>query len=119
MKVARLHAFGHDAGENLRVEPLDLPPPGVNEIRVEMLFAPINPADINIIEGTYGTLPELPATLGNEGVGRVAAVGADVFSLHPAISSRRWELARGAVTATCRSAASSHCPPASTHSRPQ
>lgn len=83
MKVARLHAFGHDAGENLRVEPLDLPPPGVNEVRVEMLFAPINPADINIIEGTYGTLPELPATLGNEGVGRVTAVGADVFSLHP------------------------------------
>lgn len=83
MKAARLHAFGRDAEENLCVEPLDLPPPGLNEVRVEMLFAPVNPADINIIEGTYGTLPELPATLGNEGVGRVAAVGADVFTLHP------------------------------------
>jgi NADPH:quinone reductase-like Zn-dependent oxidoreductase len=81
MKAARLHAFG--SAENLRVEPLELPPPGVEEVRVEMLFAPVNPADINIVEGTYGTLPELPAILGNEGVGRVAAVGADVFSLRP------------------------------------
>jgi NADPH:quinone reductase-like Zn-dependent oxidoreductase len=80
MKAARLHAFG--SAENLHVESAELPPPGVDEVRVEMLFAPVNPADINIIEGTYGTLPELPATLGNEGVGRVAAVGADVFSLH-------------------------------------
>lgn len=81
MKAARLHAFG--SVENLRVESVELPPPGVDEVRVEMLFAPVNPADINIIEGTYGTLPELPATLGNEGVGRVASIGADVFSLRP------------------------------------
>jgi NADPH:quinone reductase-like Zn-dependent oxidoreductase len=79
MKAARLHAFG--SAENLHDESVEIPPPGVDEVRVEMLFAPVNPADINIIEGTYGTLPELPATLGNEGVGRVAAVGADVFSL--------------------------------------
>ena len=34
-----------------------------------MLAAPINPADLNVIEGTYGELPSLPATIGNEGAG--------------------------------------------------
>jgi NADPH:quinone reductase-like Zn-dependent oxidoreductase len=82
MKAARLHAFGPDAEKNLRIEPLELPPPGPDEIRVEMLAAPINPADLNVVEGTYGQLPELPATIGNEGAGRIAAVGAQVFGLH-------------------------------------
>jgi trans-2-enoyl-CoA reductase len=40
-----------------------------------MLAAPINPADLNVIEGKYGELPALPAVIGNEGVGRVAALG--------------------------------------------
>lgn len=47
-----------------------------------MLASPINPADLNVIEGTYGHLPELPAIPGNEGVGRVAEVGVKVASLH-------------------------------------
>ncbi len=41
-----------------------------------MLAAPVNPADLNVIEGKYGELPKLPAVIGNEGVGRVAAIGA-------------------------------------------
>lgn len=40
-----------------------------------MLAAPINPADLNVIEGTYGELPPLPATIGNEGCGEILAVG--------------------------------------------
>lgn len=48
-----------------------------------MLAAPINPADLNVIEGTYGDLPALPATIGNEGVGRVSGVGLGVTSLQP------------------------------------
>jgi len=40
-----------------------------------MLAAPVNPADLNVIEGKYGELPGLPAVIGNEGVGRVAAWG--------------------------------------------
>ena len=50
---------------------------------LDMLAAPINPADLNVIEGTYGDLPPLPATIGNEGVGRVAAVGPAVRDLRP------------------------------------
>ena len=42
-----------------------------NEVRVKMLAAPINPADINFIQGTYGIKPDLPATAGVEGCGVV------------------------------------------------
>ncbi|CAM9498534.1 unnamed protein product [Discosporangium mesarthrocarpum] len=48
-----------------------------------MMFAPINPSDINQIEGTYGVLPPLPAVAGNEGVGQVLAVGPSVSGLSP------------------------------------
>ncbi|CAM9549342.1 unnamed protein product [Scytosiphon promiscuus] len=46
-----------------------------------MLFAPINPSDINQVEGSYGVLPDLPAVGGNEGVGEITAVGSDVTRL--------------------------------------
>lgn len=42
-----------------------------DEIRIKMLAAPINPADINFIQGTYGIRPELPCTPGIEGCGQV------------------------------------------------
>jgi trans-2-enoyl-CoA reductase len=46
-----------------------------------MLAAPINPADLNVIEGTYGELPPLPATIGNEGCGEILALGVGVENL--------------------------------------
>ncbi|MEY3895501.1 MAG: hypothetical protein RLZZ214_1020, partial [Verrucomicrobiota bacterium] len=45
------------------------PPPG--EVLVRILAAPLNPADLNTIEGTYGIKPALPATPGIEGCGIV------------------------------------------------
>ena len=80
MLAARLHGFGK-ADDVLSLDPLELPPPAPHEVRLAMLAAPINPADLNVIEGAYGQLPALPAVIGNEGVGRVAAVGAEVTSL--------------------------------------
>ena len=45
---------------------------GPGEVLVRMLAAPINPADINMIEGTYPVKPDkFPAIGGNEGVGEV------------------------------------------------
>lgn len=80
MKAARLTAFGR-AEDVLRVEEMPDPVPGPGEVLVRMLAAPINPADLNIIEGKYGELPALPAIIGNEGSGRIEAVGAGVSGL--------------------------------------
>lgn len=54
-----------------------------NEILIKMLMAPINPADINKIEGKYPELPKLPAIVGNEGVGEVVAIGNAVNLIKP------------------------------------
>lgn len=41
------------------------------QVRVGFLMAPLNPADLNLIEGTYGTKPALPTVPGTEGVAEV------------------------------------------------
>lgn len=55
--------------------------PGPGEVLVRMLAAPVNPADINFIEGVYGIKPTLPATGGLEGCGEVVAVGDGVTGM--------------------------------------
>ncbi|XP_017657395.1 enoyl-[acyl-carrier-protein] reductase, mitochondrial isoform X2 [Nannospalax galili] len=66
-----------------RVKNLELAAVGGSDVRVRMLAAPINPSDINMIQGNYGLLPQLPAVGGNEGVGQVVAVGSSVSGLKP------------------------------------
>jgi NADPH:quinone reductase-like Zn-dependent oxidoreductase len=75
-----LKAFGK-ADECVSVSEWDPADPKDGEVVVEMLAAPINPADLNIIEGKYGELPGLPAVPGSEGSGRVVAMGAGVDSV--------------------------------------
>jgi trans-2-enoyl-CoA reductase len=70
MQAIRFHEFGKPA-EVLRLEPLELPPLGAGEVRLRMLAAPVNPADLNLIEGTYGVKPPLPTVPGIEGCGEV------------------------------------------------
>ena len=53
----------------------EAPPLQVGEALVEVVAAPINPADILTLTGGYGVLPPLPAIGGREGVGRVAESG--------------------------------------------
>lgn len=55
-----------------------VPALGPGEILVRTHYAPINPADLNVLEGRYGKLPPLPAVIGNEGSGQVADVAPDV-----------------------------------------
>jgi mitochondrial enoyl-[acyl-carrier protein] reductase / trans-2-enoyl-CoA reductase len=50
---------------------------------LQMRAAPINPADLNQIEGKYPVRPELPATPGFEGAGVVVDLGSDVKNLAP------------------------------------
>ena len=64
--------------EVLRLAGQELAPVGTGEALVRLLAAPINPADLNAIEGKYPVRPELPATPGFEGAGVVEEVGAGV-----------------------------------------
>ncbi len=80
--AVRISAFGPPV-ETVRCEEIELPDLGPDDVLVQMKAAPINPADINIIEGKYGQLPELPATIGNEGAGVVAEVGSSVTRVKP------------------------------------
>ena len=50
-------------------------------VRVRLLAAPINPADINYIQGVYGVKPELPASPGMEGCGEVIESTSPMFSI--------------------------------------
>ena len=67
--------------EVLRLEEQPLPRPAADEALVRVLAAPINPADLNAIEGKYPIRPELPATPGFEGAGVVVETGAAVKNL--------------------------------------
>ncbi|VDP12052.1 unnamed protein product [Onchocerca flexuosa] len=47
---------------------------GADEVRVRWMGAPINPADINQLQGIYPIKPPLPAVGGIEGFGEVEEV---------------------------------------------
>ncbi|NJM36609.1 MAG: zinc-binding dehydrogenase [Akkermansiaceae bacterium] len=59
--------------EVLEIENFSIPELETGEVLVRILAAPINPADLNLIEGTYGVKAALPATPGIEGCGVVEA----------------------------------------------
>jgi trans-2-enoyl-CoA reductase len=65
----------------LQVESRPWPTPAPGEVIVKMQATPINPADLNQIEGKYPVRAELPATPGFEGAGIVVNVGSDVQGL--------------------------------------
>ncbi len=65
----------------LRVVDLPQPDPGANEVVVRMSAAPINPADLNGIEGKYPIKAPFPAVPGMEGSGVVVEVGSGVRDL--------------------------------------
>lgn len=61
----------------------ELPAVAAGQAQVKVLAAPINPSDVLTLTGEYGMLPPLPAIGGNEGVGQVLEVAADVTGLAP------------------------------------
>jgi trans-2-enoyl-CoA reductase len=65
----------------LRLDTLPWPTPATDEAVVKMSAAPINPADLNQIEGKYPVRAELPAIPGFEGAGIVVESGGGVNGL--------------------------------------
>lgn len=75
------HEHGNPA-EVVRVEKQELPELKTGDIRIRILAAPINPADLNTIEGKYPVRPPMPAVPGVEGAGVVEAAGEEVTHLN-------------------------------------
>src|SRR5437868_13180821 len=80
INVAVYSAHGNPA-DVLHVESRPWPRPGPDEVVVEMRAAPINPADLNAIEGKYPGKREVPAVPGFEGSGIVSELGKNVSKL--------------------------------------
>jgi mitochondrial enoyl-[acyl-carrier protein] reductase / trans-2-enoyl-CoA reductase len=77
INVAIYRTHGKPA-DVLRVEQQAWPRPQPNEVVVKMRAAPINPADLNAIEGKYPGRKEVPAVPGFEGAGVIVDLGAEV-----------------------------------------
>jgi mitochondrial enoyl-[acyl-carrier protein] reductase / trans-2-enoyl-CoA reductase len=80
ISVAVYERHGNPA-DVLRVESRPWPRPAPDQLLVQMRTAPINPADLNQIEGKYPVRPELPATPGFEGAGVVVDAGGNASTI--------------------------------------
>lgn len=48
---------------------------------LKFLLAPVNPADINTVQGVYPIKPSLPGVPGSEGIAEVIAVGPEAKNI--------------------------------------
>jgi len=79
MKAIRIHEFG--GSENLRVDEVEKPTPGADEVLIKTAAAGINYADTMLRQNKYMFSPELPFTLGFEVAGTIEAIGSNVQHL--------------------------------------
>jgi NADPH:quinone reductase-like Zn-dependent oxidoreductase len=81
MHAALIKTFGEPT-EVLELADLPEPPgPAAGEVLVGVEYAPVNMNDLSLIQGAFPVRPSLPSIVGNEGVGRVLAVGGGVEHL--------------------------------------
>ncbi|NMP21774.1 zinc-binding dehydrogenase [Sulfobacillus harzensis] len=85
MKAIRIHEPGDI--RVLRYEEVDIPEPGVGEVRVRLRAAGVNHRDIWVRQGNFGPMAE-PVIPGSDGAGEVDAIGAGV---------RRWSVGQKVV----------------------
>ena len=86
-RVVRFHQTG--GPEVLRVEEIEVPPPGKGEVQISIKALGLNRAESMFRSGQYLESPNLPARLGYEAAGTVAAVGPGVqgFKVGDAVST--------------------------------
>lgn len=65
----------------LQLKEQQLPEVGEQDVQIQIIAAPINPSDINTVQGKYPLQPSLPGVPGHEGVGKVVKVGSKVSGL--------------------------------------
>ena len=71
------HEFG-PPDKVLSIVEEEVPEPRAGEVLIRVEASPINPADLNVIEGKYPKRPELPAVAGMEGTGVIVSIGPEV-----------------------------------------
>jgi NADPH2:quinone reductase len=74
MKALLCRANAEDIG-TARIEDVELPPMGAQDIRIRVRAASVNFPDILMIQGKYQHKPDLPFIVGGERAGDVIAVG--------------------------------------------
>jgi NADPH:quinone reductase-like Zn-dependent oxidoreductase len=86
-RVVRFHQVGEP--EVLRLEEVEVPPPGKGEVQISVKALGLNRAESMFRRGEYLEDPKLPARLGYEAAGTVAAVGPGVqgFKVGDAVST--------------------------------
>ncbi|CAD5217109.1 unnamed protein product [Bursaphelenchus okinawaensis] len=73
-----------DPSDVVKLENFELPSElKADQVQIKWNAAPVNPADINQLQGVYPVKPKLPAIGGNEGCATVEKVGSSVTSLKP------------------------------------
>jgi NADPH:quinone reductase-like Zn-dependent oxidoreductase len=78
MRAVQLTAFG-DPVECLEFVQIQEPAaPGPGQVLIGVEFSPVDLSDLLVVRGVYPLRPSLPSVIGNEGVGRVLAVGPGV-----------------------------------------
>jgi NADPH:quinone reductase-like Zn-dependent oxidoreductase len=80
-RVVRFHE--HGGPEVLRIENVEVPPPGPGEIQIRVKALGLNRAEALLRAGTYIEMPSLPSGLGYEAAGTVEAVGDGVGGFVP------------------------------------
>src|SRR6516162_1434955 len=86
-RIVRFHKTGRP--EVLQIENVEVPPPGKGEVQITVKALGLNRAESMFRSGQYLEDPKLPARLGYEAAGTVAAVGPGVagFKLGDAVST--------------------------------
>ncbi len=117
MQAVRLSEIG--GPENLRVEEILVPAIRDDEALIRIRAAALNRRDLFITQGLYPNI-RLPVTLGSDGAGEIAALGAVVAGLSvgdevvidPMLGwggdSRVWDAARAAILGTPRDGTLAH-----------
>jgi NADPH2:quinone reductase len=75
VRAVRFHE--HGGPDVLSVDQVERPAPAADEVLVEVRAASVNPVDVMLRSGEYGSIP-LPSIPGGDGAGVVTAVGDDV-----------------------------------------
>ena len=104
-RVIRFHQTG--GPEVLKLEQIDVPPPGDGEVQIAVKAIGLNRAESMFRRGEYLEEPQLPARLGYEAAGTVVAVGSgvpgiavgDAVSVVPAFSMNDYGMYADTVNA--------------------